>query len=214
VAVSLAAFQRYYAAEAETWEFLALCKARVVWASAPGFRIVAEGALEGALRRPRDVSATAREVREMRALMAAERPPRNAWDMKLSRGGLVDIDFCAQFLELAGAADGGPLRQNTGEALSALAEADSEHRAVLESLRDAWLLQTSLAQLLEIALDDGADPADEPEGFKALLAGAAGARGFADLERRLGVTRRRVAAAFARLTGGSAIRDGPARLAR
>jgi glutamate-ammonia-ligase adenylyltransferase len=214
VAVSLAAFERYYAGEAETWEFLALCKARVVWASAPGFRIVAHAALEGALRRARDVSATARDVREMRALMTAERPPRNAWDMKLSPGGLVDIDFCAQFLELASAADGGPLRQNTGEALAALAETQPRRRATLDGLRDAWLVQTSLAQLLEIALDDAADPAGEPEGFKALLATAAGARGFADLERRLGATRRRVARAFARLTRGGASRDGAARLAR
>ena len=37
VAVSQAAFESYYAGEAETWEFLALTRARVVWASSPTF---------------------------------------------------------------------------------------------------------------------------------------------------------------------------------
>ena len=37
VAVSFAAFEDYYAGEAETWELLALTRARVVWATSPAF---------------------------------------------------------------------------------------------------------------------------------------------------------------------------------
>ena len=43
------------------------------------------------------------DLREMRALMTRERPAAGAWDLKLSPGGLVDIEFAAQFLQLAGA---------------------------------------------------------------------------------------------------------------
>ncbi|MGH7024347.1 MAG: bifunctional [glutamine synthetase] adenylyltransferase/[glutamine synthetase]-adenylyl-L-tyrosine phosphorylase, partial [Caulobacteraceae bacterium] len=89
VAVSLAAFEGYYAGEAETWELLALTRARLVWSTSDDFARSAAAAIETALRRPRDALATARDVREMRALMAAERPPDSFLDMKLSDGGLV-----------------------------------------------------------------------------------------------------------------------------
>ncbi|WP_368854791.1 hypothetical protein, partial [Staphylococcus aureus] len=37
VAVALPAFHSYYAGEADTWEFMALTRARVVWTSSPAF---------------------------------------------------------------------------------------------------------------------------------------------------------------------------------
>ncbi len=109
VAVSAAAFERYYEGDAETWELLAMTRARVVWASSGAFADHATTAIEAALRRPRDLAETAHDVVEMRELMARERPPSGFWDVKLSPGGLVDIEFCAQFLQLAGAADGRPI---------------------------------------------------------------------------------------------------------
>ena len=202
VAVGLGAFERYYEAEAETWELLALCKARVVWASTPAFGIRAAHAIEAALRRRRDPGRTAKDVIAMRELMARERPAWGPWDLKLAPGGLVDIEFCAQHLQIVGAADGGPLRQNTGEALDALALAHPQLRSPLADLKAAWLLQTNLAQLLKIALEDPADPTDEPEGFRRLLARAGGTRGFGRLERRLAEARRGVQAAFASLIAG------------
>ena len=107
VAVSLAAFEDYYAGTAETWEFLAMTRARVVWATSPGYAATAAEAVESALRRPRDAVAVAADVAAMRALMARERPADGPWDMKLSDGGLVDIEFAAQHLQLVHAADGG-----------------------------------------------------------------------------------------------------------
>jgi glutamate-ammonia-ligase adenylyltransferase len=196
VAVSLAAFEGYYATEAETWELLALCKARVVWASTPAARGWARAAIEAALRRPRDAAAAVRDVRTMRDLMVSERPGWGPWDMKLSRGGLVDIEFCAQHLQIIGAAGGGPLAQNTGEALTALAGAWPAHQGRLEALRAAWRLQTNLAQLLKIAVDDGVDPAGEPAGLRALLARAGRVRTFGALERRLATARGAVLTAF------------------
>jgi glutamate-ammonia-ligase adenylyltransferase len=201
VAVSFAAFDAYYAdgGGAETWELLALCRARVVWATTPAFGHDAAAAIERVLRRPRDASACARDVLEMRALMAAERPPAGFWDLKLGEGGMVDMEFCAQHLQLIGAADGGPLRQNTGEAIDALLAAGSAPRAVLDRVRAAWRLQQNLSQLLKIALDDGHSPDDEPAAFKALLARAGGARGFASLKRRLAASRVAAHAAFVQL---------------
>src|SRR6185369_8826205 len=103
VAVSEAAFESYYGGEAETWEFLALTRARVVWASSEAFAGACEVAVESALRQPRDRQRTAADVREMRELMTRERPPQGDWDLKLGPGGLVDIEFAAQFLQIVNA---------------------------------------------------------------------------------------------------------------
>ena len=188
VAVSFAAFESYYADDAETWEFLALTRARVVWATTPAFAAQADQAIETALRRPRDPAQTARDVADMRALMRDERPASGFWDMKLSDGGLVDIEFCAQYAQLVG----GPLHRNTGEALAASAP----------TLLAAWTLQQSLAQLIKIALEDDANVDDEPAPFKALLAKAGGARGFAALKRELEAARVASHGTFLSLSGG------------
>ena len=58
VAVKLAAFEAYYETDADTWEFLALTRARVVWASSPAFAAVCRNAIDAALRRPRQAART------------------------------------------------------------------------------------------------------------------------------------------------------------
>jgi glutamate-ammonia-ligase adenylyltransferase len=199
VAVSAGAFEGYYRGEAETWEFMALTRARVAWASSPAFAAWAAGALEAALRQPRDRLATARHAREMRALIASEKPPAGFWDLKLSPGGLVDIEFVAQYLQIVEAAGGGPLRQHTGEALEAIAEAGVADAESIEALLGAWRLQQTLSQLLKLALDEDADPTREPRAFRAALARAGGARGFASLAVRLKAARKAAIAAYERL---------------
>ena len=210
VAVSFTAFEDYYEREAETWELLALTRARVVWASSPQFAEAAAGAVESALRRPRDRARTAADVRDMRALLERERPPKGEWDLKLSPGGLVDIEFAAQYLQLAHAADGGPLRQNTAEALAAfdgLAPADA-----LAALRKAWALQQNLTQLLKVALGDNADPTDEPKAFRTLLARAGDVRDFRALRTKLESSRKGARSAYETIVGAPS--DGSGRTSR
>ena len=160
VAVSLPGFERYYETEAETWELLALTRARAVWASSPAFAAEIGAAIEAALRRPRDPRRTAKDVLEMRALMTAERPASGFWDLKLGPGGLVDIEFAAQHLQLIHAAAGGPLRVHTGEALAAFsARPGLADPARIDALLAAWSLQQNLSQVLKLALADNANPA-------------------------------------------------------
>ncbi len=196
VAVSFGAFSSYYQGEAETWEFLAMTRARVVWATSPAFQLEAEAAIEAALRQPRDPVGQARDVRDMRALMAKERPPKGFWDMKLGEGGLVDIEFAAQHLQLAAAPRGGPLRQNTFEALEALRAAGLAAPNRVQALADAGRLQQNLSQLLKVALEDDADPSQEPAALKTLLAQAGGTRDFKALHRRIEAVRKAAHQAF------------------
>ena len=185
VAVSFPAFDHYYQGEAETWELLALTRGRVVWATSEAFAADAQAGIETALRRPRDAKKTARDVREMRKLLEDERPPKGDWDLKLSPGGLVDIEFAAQFLQIVHAAHGGPLAPNTAAALDALGAAGLAPPEPLSALREAWRLQQNLTQLLKVALGDNPDPAGEPKAFQALLARAGEAKTLKALRTRL-----------------------------
>src|SRR5690606_22230096 len=152
----------YYLREAETWEFMVLTRARVVWASDPAFgRAVAEG-IERVLRRPRPGVDVAGDIRDMRALMDRERRPHGFWDLKLSPGGQVDAEFVAQFRQLQGATTGRPLTASTLEALW-----DDP------VLAEAWRTQQRLGQLLAAAFDGRVDPEGEPAVFQRRLAEAA-----------------------------------------
>ncbi|MGZ3343158.1 MAG: bifunctional [glutamine synthetase] adenylyltransferase/[glutamine synthetase]-adenylyl-L-tyrosine phosphorylase [Caulobacteraceae bacterium] len=192
VAVSLNALQGYYEGEAETWEFLALTRARVVWSTSPAFAEAAAKAIETALRRPRDAGKAAKDVKAMRALLEKEKPAKGFWDLKLSRGGLVDIEFTAQYLQIVHAAAGGPLLPHTGEALAALMAAELVAPDLADELERAWRLQQDLSQVLKIALPEGDDPSHEPEPLRALLAKAGHAADFKALAE---VLRERKAAA-------------------
>ncbi|MBS0295455.1 MAG: bifunctional [glutamine synthetase] adenylyltransferase/[glutamine synthetase]-adenylyl-L-tyrosine phosphorylase [Proteobacteria bacterium] len=196
VAVSLGGFERYYAEEADTWEFLVLTRARVAWASSEDFGQRVAAAIEAALRRPRDFADTAHDVRAMRAVIERERPPHGVWDFKLSPGGQTDCEFAAQFLQIAHAGAGGPLRPGTLDALAALTSAGLAAQSDLDKLARSWRLHQDLAQLKRAALGPRADPTGEPEPFRLRLAQAGGAETLPDLERKLAAVRRSARAAF------------------
>lgn len=195
VSVRLSAFEDYYAGEAETWEFMVLTRARVVWASDPAFANRVAETIEAVLRRPRPGVDVAADVRKMRALMDRERRPHGFWDLKLSPGGQVDAEFAAQYRQLQAAAAGGPLTVSTLEAL--------HDDAVLA---EAWRLQQRLSQLLSAAFEGRVDPEAEPSVFQLRLAEAAGAADFDTLKRELTDLRARARAAFERAV--PAARDG------
>lgn len=204
VAVSRAAFDGYYAGqsegEAETWEILALTRARVVWASSPEFAEVATAAIQTALRRPRDPKQAVRDMLDMRRLMEQERPPKGDWDLKLAKGGLVDIEFIAQLLQIIHAPHGGPLEVNTAKAL-AMAKAQGLAKAdQIEALEAGWKLQQNLTQLLKVALEDDADPLLEPAPFRTLLAKAAGVRTFKSVPPYLALIRQSAREAFEQIS--------------
>jgi glutamate-ammonia-ligase adenylyltransferase len=204
VAVSRAAFEDYYRADADLWELLALTRARVVWASSPAFGAEVTAAIQTALRRPRDRETVMAETRRMRDLMAHERPPQGFWDLKLSPGGLVDVEFTAQALQVAAAGAGGPLRANTLEALAALGAAGLAPPEPLARLAESLRVHQSLSQLVKAALGDAAGALEaEPEPFRQRLAKAAGVERFDDLRPRLEALRADARRAFLEISAPS-----------
>jgi glutamate-ammonia-ligase adenylyltransferase len=185
VSLRLAAVEDYYATEADTWEFMALTRARVVWTDDPAFGARTMAALEAILRKPRPGVDVAADARRMRDLMARERPGQGVWDLKLAPGGQVDAEFVAQVHQLKAAVEGGPLTVSTLEALAAE-----------PALAEAWRLQQALGQVFSAAFDDRPDPDQEPEGFRLRLAEAAGLTDFKVLGSRLTEVRTIARAAF------------------
>jgi glutamate-ammonia-ligase adenylyltransferase len=120
VAVSLAAFRRYHATESWTWERLALTRARVL-AATPGFAVKLRREIVAALCRPDEAAKIRGDTVAMRDRIAQELPPRGPFDVKTLPGGMLEVAFIAEALQLIhGPAAPALFRANTRAALRGL----------------------------------------------------------------------------------------------
>ena len=99
LATSIDSFIRYQTHEAWTWEHMALTRARPLGGDPDLMRRVTE-AVRGVLTAPRDPDKLLRDVADMRRRIEKEFGTTNLWDVKYARGGLIDIEFIAQYLQL------------------------------------------------------------------------------------------------------------------
>lgn len=199
VATQLSSFIDYQASEAWTWEHLALTRARVV-AGPPLLRALIEAGIAGVLQRPRNRRRIAADVHDMRNRIAASKGTSDPWDLKQVRGGLIDIEFIAQYLQLIYAVEHPIVRDtNTEQALRKLAAANLLAPAVTHLLLAAVQRLNNLTQVLRLSLIDAFDPATIPDGLKRLLAGVGQAPTFEVLAADLVEQHREVAGLFDRL---------------
>ena len=144
---SLDSYRAYYERWAETWEFQALLRARPIAGSEELGRAFIE--LIDPYRYPREFTAEqAQQVRRMKARVEHERMPHGAdrtRQLKLGRGGLSDVEWLVQLIQLQHAHEVEGLRTtSTLEALDAAVEANLVAAKDAEVLRDAWLLATKI----------------------------------------------------------------------
>src|SRR5262245_63907336 len=126
---------------------MALTRARVVSGPA-GLRASVTAAIRDVLLKPRDPDKTAADVRAMRTRIEKEKGTRDPWELKQVRGGLVDLEFIAQYLQLAHAGmHPHVLSQNTAAALARLDEAGLLVPAAAEALLAAVRLLNNLTQV-------------------------------------------------------------------
>ena len=201
VAVSLESFARYHAGEAWTWERMALTRARVVCGS-DAIRARVEAVLTEALANTQPQEQIKADAAEMREKLAAQFPGKNRWDLKFAPGGLVDIEFIAQTLQLT-QAQRRLFDTNTVAALQKLSDAKALSAADAQTLISTARIENALTQVLRIAVDGTLKPEEASSGLKALLARAAGTRDFETLEASLADAQSRVRGIFNRLVRGS-----------
>jgi glutamate-ammonia-ligase adenylyltransferase len=136
----------------------------------------------------------------MRERLAGQFPDRGIWDVKLAPGGLVDIEFLAQTLQLCCASSNpSVLDQNTIAALERLCIAGAIPPADAAALIDAAKLEHALTQVLRIAVEGDFKPEAATKGLKSLLMRAGDAPDFTALEAQLAETEMRARAVFDRL---------------
>ncbi|MFV2092977.1 MAG: bifunctional [glutamine synthetase] adenylyltransferase/[glutamine synthetase]-adenylyl-L-tyrosine phosphorylase, partial [Hyphomicrobiales bacterium] len=199
VATRLTAFSEYQNSSAQIWEKMALTRARVVAGSASlGAQVEPE--IEKALCARRSAPDTAHDVTEMRNRIEKEKGTPDIWQIKQVRGGLVDIEFIIQYLQLIHGADHRDiLSTNTGQALNRLAKAGLIEAGPAQDLRDALVLYQTLTQLLRLCLAPPCDPTGATVGLKRRLASAAGLPDFAILEAELRTAQAKIHQHFKRI---------------
>ena len=173
IAVSLAAFESYQMEKAWTWEYQALTRARVVFASG-GLGPRLANIIRGALRSNRKRESLGEDVVSMRHRMRREFGKVGPWSIKHMRGGLIDVEFVAQYLQLLHAPETGDILQR--DALSVFRKA-REHalleRTVADDLAEATVLWRNLHGMLLLA-DGKAGNSREVEDSLKFLVGRTG----------------------------------------
>jgi glutamate-ammonia-ligase adenylyltransferase len=136
----------------------------------------------------------------MRAKIEGEKGSDEPWDLKQVRGGLIDLEFIAQFLQIASAAEHPEmLDQNTELALAKLSAAGVLAPGDAEILVPAARLYHTLTQVLRLCLDRPFVAEEAPRALKDLLARASDMPDFATLEATLKDTLQAVHEAFDRI---------------
>jgi glutamate-ammonia-ligase adenylyltransferase len=185
VASHVNAFAEYQDKEAWTWEHMALTRARVISAS-PGFRDRIEATIRQVLTRPREAAGIAMDVADMRRAIALEKGENELWDLKHVAGGLVDIDFIAQYLQLVHAAEKPDILDvNTLHVLDNAARLGVLPAASAEILRSAALLYHDLTQILRLCVEERFSPETAGQDLLHIMARAGDAPDFSSLQARV-----------------------------
>ncbi len=186
LAVSIDSFARYQAESAWTWEHMALMRARVLHGPPAAHDAVYE-VVRSVLTRPRDEDALRADVLKMRGDMATHKPPRGPLDIKLQRGGLVDLEFLTHFHQLRTGTCHDP---NLGKAVRCLGAAGH----VPDTLGEARDLLTRMLVTLRLVSPDTNLP---PPAARDVLAAACRQDSWEALLSALDKARAEVAGAWA-----------------
>jgi [glutamine synthetase] adenylyltransferase / [glutamine synthetase]-adenylyl-L-tyrosine phosphorylase len=201
VASRLDSFAEYQEREAWTWEHMALTRARVI-SSSPDFRGKIETIIREVLTRPRDASVVATDVADMRRAVALEKGEDDIWDLKYAAGGVVDIDFIAQYLQLVHAADKPDILDvSTLQVLDNAARLGVLPQSSAEILRAATRLYHDLTQILRLCVIGKFKPETSGEDLLRVMARAGDTPDFSSLEARVKEMQTEVRRLFLTLVG-------------
>ncbi|HKJ83596.1 MAG TPA: bifunctional [glutamate--ammonia ligase]-adenylyl-L-tyrosine phosphorylase/[glutamate--ammonia-ligase] adenylyltransferase [Mariprofundaceae bacterium] len=192
---SLNAFREYQMQEAHSWEHQALCRARIAAGSSDAAGAVMQ-VVNQVLTQPRDASLLATDMRKMRRKMETHLASRDPGmiNLKQDPGGLVDIEFLAQYSRLVWGGD----RTGTVDTLRTLPDAaPAAWRSSATELADTYLDYRQMENALRVQLwsSVGSLPASDSDPEWETLRRHTSVRDVASLQTRM----RRVRHLFNRL---------------
>ena len=142
-------------------------------------------------------ASVATDVADMRRAVALEKGEDDIWDLKYAAGGLVDIDFIAQYLQLVHAADKPDILDvSTLQVLDNAARLGVLPAASVEILRTAARLYHDLTQILRLCVTGKFKPDAAGEDLQRVMARAGDAPDFSSLEARVKETQAEVRRVF------------------
>ena len=148
---SVESFRNYYTKAAAFWEFQALLKARPVAGDKQTGVLFMKMAAETLAARGPEVRAA--DILQMRERIQRELSKESeGYDIKLGPGGIEEIEFAVQFLQLKNCRkDKRLLVQGTLAAMERLSAADSMDTETKDSLKEAYLFFRSLESFLRLS---------------------------------------------------------------
>ena len=201
LATQFASFKLYQQDEAETWEHMALTRARFVGGDASLGADLAK-TIRQTVTRERDSAKIAQETRAMRRLIAKEKGDNDIWDLKLVAGGLIEIEFIAQYLQLAFAHDHPAILDvSTRKVVEEAGRAGLITAEQAEVLVDAHRLYTDATQFMRLSTSGPFDPAKAAAGVKRRIGAASGFPDFEAFAAALGDARKSVRSVFEAIVG-------------
>jgi [glutamine synthetase] adenylyltransferase / [glutamine synthetase]-adenylyl-L-tyrosine phosphorylase len=199
LATQLTSFSEYQTKEAETWEHMALTRARVI-AGDDSLRAEVEATRAGILASP--LPSLCADVAAMRKLVAKEKGEDSPFELKYAAGGMMDIDFLGQYLCLRYAHENPEMIDVAPAAVIAKAATFgflAQDQA--DVLLGAHRLYSNLTQVLRTILAPSQPLAEASEAVKRRLAAAVALPGFAQLTAELAETGKKVRAIFRDVVG-------------
>ncbi|MCF6321453.1 MAG: bifunctional [glutamine synthetase] adenylyltransferase/[glutamine synthetase]-adenylyl-L-tyrosine phosphorylase [Rhizobiaceae bacterium] len=172
LATHINSFIKYQKEQAWTWERQALTRARPVAGDLP-LRKFIEGEISSLIANGYDQGKLKHNISNMRQLIEKEKGNSNPWDCKNVAGGLIDIEFIAQWIVLQSSKYPNPkARDSRAVILSARGNliAESDCDILLEALG----IYTIALQYIRACLTDEFDPENAPQGLKEILSQALG----------------------------------------
>jgi glutamate-ammonia-ligase adenylyltransferase len=189
---------------------MALTRARIL-AADEGFSDIVRKEIVGVLAQPRKADNVMAEVADMRARIEDEKRTNNPWHIKQVAGGLVDVEFIAQALQLIHAhKHPGILHANTADVLRLCVEKALIDQGDADRLLPSIRLYHNLTQILRVCLDGNFDPHTASNGLKQAIARAGEEPDIAQLELRLQQCQEEVRACFIELVGAVEAKKEPA----
>ncbi|NBX03202.1 MAG: bifunctional [glutamine synthetase] adenylyltransferase/[glutamine synthetase]-adenylyl-L-tyrosine phosphorylase [Alphaproteobacteria bacterium] len=185
LAVSTQALTHYFSELAWTFEYMAFTKARAV-AGDVSLRDELDDFIREQIIKPRDMDKLLADVVDMRERTDKEYATENPWDLKHARGGLMDVDFIAQYLLLRHAPE--TLGAKSGSASEIFHWAKQSKRLDAKTADELIAADTFLGQIfnmLRLSCDRHFEEETAPEGLKKLLCESVKEKKFETLKQKL-----------------------------
>lgn len=182
LASALQSFVQYHQNDAWTWERMALTRARIIYSS-DALQAKLEAAIKTVLTTPQNPATLLKDVAAMRVRLMEGRSPSGPWDIKNIRGGLIDIEFIAQYLQLLHASETPEvLSQDTGTALQNIRMCGALGDEPADQLIDALQLWRNIQGIIRLTAGDNFDDQTATSGNCAMLLAACEADNLATLK--------------------------------